>query len=142
MKLRFLCAVMCSTVIFSSSTARAEVAAGVMLGEPTGFTVRIDRFPVMGFAWSLSHKWTYLQCDYWIIHKPIPDAARLDWYLGAGGGVGLGHGDAFIGARLPIGLQAIFERKFELFGEIAPVLGLAPDVGLFINGGIGFRYIF
>ena len=143
MKFRFLYAVICSAAILSSSTARGtEVAVGFVLGEPTGFSVRIERFPVLSFGWSLSYDWMYVNGDYWLIHKPLPNASPLDWYLGVGGALGLGGSQAFLGARLPIGLQMIFDRKFELFGEIAPVLGLIPDVGLFFNGGIGLRYIF
>lgn len=142
MKPSFSFAVLCASVLSVASLARAEVAAGVMIGEPTGLTVRVDNFPVIGLAWSLTHPWTYLQCDYWIIHKPIQSAGSLDWYLGAGGAIGGGGGESFFGARLPIGVQSIVNRKFELFGEFAPVLALAPDVNILLNLGIGFRYIF
>jgi hypothetical protein len=143
MEFRFIGALMCSAVIIAGSAARAEVAAGFVLGEPTGFTVRVDKFPVLSFGWSLTHGWMYVNGDYWIIHKPLPpDAAQVNWYLGAGAALGLGGDKGFLGGRVPIGLQAIFGRNYELFGEVAPVVGLAPDVGLFLNVGIGFRFIF
>jgi hypothetical protein len=143
MKTRLFYALMFSTVIFASRPAvGAEVAGGFVIGEPTGFSLRIDKFPVLTFGWSLTHDWMYVNCDYWIINKPMPDAGPLYWYLGVGGAVGAGGQHGFLGCRIPIGLQAVLERRFELFGELAPGLGLVPDVALFLNGGIGFRYIF
>jgi hypothetical protein len=119
----------------------AEVAGGFMVGEPTGFSLRINKFPVLCFGWSFPHDFLFVNCDYWIIDKPFPNESRLDWYLGVGGALGTGH-DPFLGCRVPIGIKGILERKFELFGEIAPGVSLAPEVGLFLNGGLGFRYIF
>jgi hypothetical protein len=131
-----------SIVFFTALTAgAAEIAGGFVIGEPTGFSLRIDRFPVLGFGWALSHDWMYVNCDYWLINKPIPNAAPVYWYFGIGGALGAGNA-GFLGCRFPIGLQAVFNRRLEFFGELAPVLGLIPDVGLFANGGIGFRYIF
>ncbi|MBN1128201.1 MAG: hypothetical protein JXA71_04410 [Chitinispirillaceae bacterium] len=119
----------------------AEVAGGFMIGEPTGFSLRINKFPVLCFGWSLPHDYVYVNCDYWLIDKPFPNEDRIDWYLGVGGALGAGH-EAFLGCRVPIGIKGIIERRFELFGEIAPGVAIAPEVGLFANGGIGFRYIF
>ena len=145
MKTRFFSAAVCGALIFiSRPAAAAEVAAGIVLGDPTGFSIRINQFPVLGFGWSLSRDYMFVNGDYWLINKPLPDADPLYWYLGVGGALGIGgnHGSSSIGCRVPIGLQAIFNRKYELFGELAPGLGLAPDVDLFVQGGIGFRYIF
>jgi hypothetical protein len=119
----------------------SEVAGGFMIGEPTGFSLRIERFPVLCFGWSLTRDYVYVNCDYWLMDKPFPDGNRLDWYLGVGGALGAGR-QAFLGCRVPIGIKGILERRFELFGEIAPGIAIAPDVGLFVNGGVGFRYIF
>ena len=44
----------------------------------------------------------------------------------------------FIGVRVPVGLQFPFEQRWELFGELAPVVGTGFD----INFGIGIRYFF
>jgi hypothetical protein len=143
MKLRLFYAIMFSAVIFSSRPASGtEIAGGFVLGEPTGFSLRIEKFPVLSFGWSLTHDWMYVNCDYWIINKSLPDAAPIDWYFGLGGAFGIGGQHGFLGCRVPIGLQGFLDIKFEIFGELAPVLGLMPDVGLFVNGGIGFRYIF
>lgn len=142
MKTRFIYAVMCGALLFSSRSAGTEVAGGVMIGEPTGFTVRINNVPVLGFGWALSREFMFVNGDWWIINKPIPNADPLFWYLGVGAALGIGGNESSLGCRVPIGLQAVFNRKYELFGELAPGLGLAPDVKLFVHGGIGFRYIF
>jgi hypothetical protein len=140
---RFLI-IACTSVLLtvSSPWAAVEVAGGFILGEPTGFSLRIEKFPVLSFGWSLTHDWMYVNCDYWIINKLIPDSRDLYWYLGVGGAIGAGGSHGFLGCRVPIGLQAILERRFELFGELAPGIGIMPDVNMFLNGGIGFRYIF
>jgi hypothetical protein len=143
MRFRLFYSMMSCVVIIASRPAfGSEIAGGFILGEPTGFSLRVNQFPVLGFGWSLSHDWMYVNCDYWIINKPIPDTRQLDWFLGVGGAVGVGGNHGFLGCRVPIGLKTVLERKFELFGELAPVLGLVPDVDMFLNGGIGFRYIF
>jgi hypothetical protein len=143
MKKSLFSAVMCGALIFiSRPAAGAEVAAGIVLGEPTGFSIRINNFPVLGFGWSISRDYMFVNCDYWVINKPFPNADPLYWYLGVGGALGIGGHESALGCRVPIGLQAIFNRKYEVFGEIAPGLGVAPDVEMFVQGGIGFRYIF
>ncbi len=140
MKPRFLRALIFAAVIFSASSAvRAEVAAGFVLGEPTGISVRINHFPVLGFAWSMTHDWMYIQGDYIFIDRMIQE--RLRWYLGAGVVLEAGH-DGGIGGRVPIGLLWPFDPKFEAFGEIAPGINLIPEVNALLFVGIGIRYIF
>jgi hypothetical protein len=144
MKSRFICVLITGAVILASRPAAgAEIAGGLVLGVPTALSLRINKFPVLAFGWGWAHyhNYMYVNCDYWIIDRPLPDAGRLDWFLGIGGSVGGGH-EGFLGCRVPIGLKGILERRFELFGELAPGISLVPEVGLFINGGIGLRYIF
>jgi hypothetical protein len=90
----------------------------------------------------MRHNSMYVHADYWIIDKSLEYEYPLDWYLGLGGALGISGGDAFIGVRVPVGLLYPFEQRWELFGELAPVVGLVPDVGFALNGGIGIRYFF
>lgn len=140
MKRPFLFAAVCAVVLSQASNVRSEVAAGVILGEPTGISIRIDKFPILGFAWSLKHDWMYAHGDYYFIDRTIQD--QLSWYLGGGLAVGFGKGDPGLAVRIPVGLQFRFDPHFELFGELAPGITVMPEMEGSIMGGIGLRYIF
>lgn len=139
MKLRLFLAAISAAVLISGSAVRAEVAGGFVLGEPTGISVRIDRFLVLGFGHSLMHDWMCIQGDYIFIDRMLQE--RLRWYLGAGAVLEAGH-DGGLGGRVPIGLLWLFDPKFEAFGEIAPGINLIPEIQPLIGVGIGIRYIF
>jgi hypothetical protein len=140
MKTRILFSTLCAAFLFSASTINAEVAAGVILGEPTGISVRINHFPILGFAWSGTYNWTYIYGDYILIDRTVENNVR--WYLGAGAAILIGNNESGIGGRVPVGLLYTFDPKFELFGEIVPGIELAPDMRMIIGAGIGIRYIF
>jgi hypothetical protein len=140
MRLRIFFTLICTAIFLSGSAARAEVAAGVILGEPTGLSVRINKFPVLGISWSGVHHWMYVHGDYIFIDRPLEEQVR--WYLGLGAVVHIGDYESGIGGRVPIGLLFPFDPKFELFGELVPGLNLLPDVDFTVGGGIGIRYIF
>lgn len=143
MKCRSFHAAVCGALLMSSGiAAAAEVAGGAILGEPTGFSLRINNFPVLAFGWALTREQMFINCDYWLLNRPIPDADPLYWYLGVGGALGIGGHEGAIGCRVPVGFQAVFQRRYEIFGEFALGLSLVPDVRPFGQGGIGFRYIF
>jgi hypothetical protein len=149
MKSRNVLALACLTLLLSISKPDAETALGILLGEPSGISLRIDRFPVMGFGWSAFDHYGhdgrfYLHADYWIIEEQLhvlqPSTGVPDWYLGAGAAMSFGH-DFSLGFRIPVGLQFVFREKFELFCEIVPGLRLISDVHGTIAGGIGLRFI-
>jgi hypothetical protein len=123
-----------------SQKSNAEVAAGIIIGEPTGVSVRIDHFPVLGFAWSLHNNWMYVHGDYIFIDEVLSDPLR--WYLGGGLFLGINDESVGFGVRVPVGLQIRFHRNFEVFGELAPGLALIEETGLYLGGGIGIRYVF
>ena len=84
--------------------------------------------------------------DYWLLHKGL--SGMLDFYLGLGGYLAFGTGNAAsfaLGARLPIGLQIWpFGSVVEIFLEVAPawvpVNGNGTDFGLFeVQPAVGFR---
>ena len=136
-------ALIACALLIPASASKAAVAVGIIVGEPTGLSIRIDRFPVLGVAWSLRNNWMYIQGDYWLLHTALNRAYPLNFYLGPGVYVALGGGDFYGGIRIPIGLQWVLQRHWELFGELAPVIDLFPEPGFFdIQGGIGIRYIF
>ncbi|MBN1129261.1 MAG: DUF3996 domain-containing protein [Chitinispirillaceae bacterium] len=120
--------------------AGAEVAAGIILGEPTGVSLRIDHFPVLGFAWSLHDNRMYVHADYIFIDNVLQDPLR--WYLGGGLFMGINDDHLGFGVRVPLGLQIRFHPNFEVFGELAPGIELLEETDIYVGGGIGIRYIF
>ncbi len=135
--------------IYLPGPVNASTGIGIILGEPTGLSFRMDNFPVAGLAWSFNN-YIHFHCDYWIINDVLKN--EINWYIGAGGkllfygsknnekdknaktGVGFGF-------RVPVGLQYYINKEFELFCEIVPGIRLVPDAGIDINGGIGLRYL-
>lgn len=133
-----------------SQTDRAEshdFGFGVMLGEPTGFTVKSwlgsrSAFDI-GAAWSLSGKEeaVHLHADY-LFHSWFEDPGNLAFYYGIGGRI-IFSGDATAGVRVPFGLNYLFDvAPFDLFVEVAPILNLNPDIEFAGNGAVGLRYYF
>ena len=140
MKTRIFIALLCGAVLIPVSTARSEVAAGIILGEPTGLSIRINQWPILGLSWSLHREMMYIHGDYYFIDRQLQYPLR--WYLGGGVALEVGQGGAGIDARVPVGLLFPFDPKFELFGEIAPGIHLGEDTSPAVAGGIGLRYIF
>ncbi|MBN1130325.1 MAG: hypothetical protein JXA71_15140 [Chitinispirillaceae bacterium] len=141
MKSLWWCAVVAGIVIISfAPRADAEVAAGIIIGEPTGISVRIDNFPVLGIAWSLRHDWMYVHGDYLFIDRVLQDPLR--WYLGGGLFVAVHHDYVNFGVRVPVGLLIRFHPNFEVFGELAPGIALIEETDVYVGGGLGIRYVF
>jgi hypothetical protein len=142
MKNRLVISMLFAAMFCCIAPASAEVALGIIVGEPTGLSIRINHVPVLGVAWSLRNNWMYVQADDWLLHNSLSPVDGLNWYLGLGGGIGVGNGSFGLGLRVPVGLQLVFERNWELFGELAPGIWLLPEPDFDIKGGIGIRYIF
>jgi hypothetical protein len=130
--------------------AFAETGVGIVLGEPTGLTIRSGNFPVIGLGWSLaSGKSNRIDAtvDMWLINDHFIE--MLDWYLGVGAKIGIktnqgnDNSDVFaLGVRVPIGIQWWPAKDWELFLEVAPGIALLPSFGFDYAGGIGLRYYF
>jgi hypothetical protein len=128
-------------------------ALGVTLGEPTGVSVK--RYLGGRNAFDLNIDFVYgpgfrLGADYlWGLAQLLPDhsAADLNFYLGAGAFLGTlqgpcegfggwrhdCNGDAYVGGRMPIGLEVVFKRvPFSLGLEVAPGIAFAPGRAGFI----------
>jgi len=143
--------------------ARAEQGWGVgmILGEPTGVTVKKwlgpERALDAAAAWSFSENDSFqFHADY-LIHKYIAwkteeAAGRLPVYFGVGarvkmqerhGGRGRNDHDTLLGVRVPFGLAYLFPKApVELFAELVPILDVFPDTDLDVNAAIGARYTF
>lgn len=125
----------------SAPTANAETGVGIQFGEPgnVGLSLRFDNFAI-GAAWGLGDNgYLHVTADNWLIKDDL--ARKLDWFLGLG--VDVGIGDPFrLAFRVPIGLQWMPEKEWEIFGQFAPGVWLIDDVDLYLGGAIGVRYCF
>ena len=129
--------------------AKDRIAAGIILGEPSGISLKFGKFPVLAFGFSGVYGHLHVNLDYWIINKPIE--APFFWYLGVGAKLWLGSynihkaADNFaLGARVPIGLQWFITNEWELFLEAAPgvMIFSYSGAGFWWDAGIGIRYHF
>lgn len=141
----------------SPQTAKAQaggdnggnVGLGVMLGEPTGISLKAwnnsrSAFD-FGVAWSFagSDDDIYLHADY-LLHSWIDgvEQGQLAFYYGIGGRMVFSD-DPTAGIRIPFGLNYLIgEAPVGVFMEVVPVLNLTPDTDFDGNGALGIRYYF
>lgn len=142
--------------LFSSNAdARIQdgIGVGVIVGEPTGFSIKKwtdDTHAIDGaVAISLSNDDSFqLHADY-LFHNsesslnPPELKGSAPWYYGIGGRLRTNDGDTHLGVRVPIGITYLFaDSPLDFFAEVAPVLDIAPDFALDLNGAIGLRFYF
>lgn len=121
---------------------------GVMLGEPTGISIKSWTGPdaafALGAAWSLTgDEAIHLHGDY-LRHVWFQDVetGQLAFYFGLGARI-IFSDDAEAGIRIPLGLNYLFsEAPFDVFVEAVPILNLTPSTDFAGNGAVGFRYYF
>ena len=80
----FLCVVMIPAALY------AEMGVGIILGEPSGVSVKMGNFPVLGIGWSFASATDNridATIDMWLFNDHFIE--MLDWYLGVGVKVGL-----------------------------------------------------
>lgn len=136
------------TSLSHAQQADKDVGVGVIVGEPTGLSLKSwtggnNAFDV-GLAWSLDRDAVHVHADYlWHNFNLFDeiDEGSLPLYYGIGGRVILDDDDAVVGARVPVGLNYLFEdAPIGLFLEVAPIINLAPDTELDVDGGVGIRF--
>ncbi len=131
-----------------SAAAENKFGAGIIIGEPTGISLKYLDF-ASGIAWSLQNH-LHIHLDYWIYQDTIKKP--VDWFIGAGikfrymsrDSKDRGENDnAFgLGLRIPIGVQWFVIPEVEIFAELAPGISLLPGTDFDIDGGLGARYYF
>jgi len=129
--------------------ADKNLGIGIMVGEPTGISLKSwmnskNAFDV-GLAWSLGrYDAINIQADYlWHNYNVFSevDTGSLPFYYGIGGRVVMAENDAVIGARVPVGINYLFEDSpVGLFLEIAPILNVAPSTDFDVDGAVGVRF--
>lgn len=126
-----------------------DVGIGFMVGEPTGLSLKSwtgggNAFD-LGLAWSLGrYDAVNIHADYlWHNYDAFSgtDSGTLPLYYGIGGRVVFAENDAVLGARVPVGLNYLFEDSpIGLFVEVAPIFNIAPSTDFDVDGGIGVRF--
>ena len=134
-------AVMMASLAVAAPSLNAETGVGIQFGEPgnVGLSLRFDNIAI-GAAWGFGDNgYLHVTADYWLMKNDL--AKNLDWFLGLGADVGIG--DPFtLAARVPIGLQWMPAKDWEIFGQVAPGLQIINEVDFYFGGAIGVRYIF
>jgi hypothetical protein len=136
-----------SSNVMAQNTDGGHTGLGVMLGEPTGISLKSwnnsrTAFD-LGLAWSLSGKdAVHIHGDH-LWHKWLDvENGNLAFYYGIGARAVFSD-DTYFGARIPFGLNYLIEDSpVGLFFEVAPIVDFLPDTDGDANGGIGIRYYF
>jgi len=133
-------------IISLSSLYAGDVGLGIILGEPTGLSLKVWQSESVAYdaaaAWSmgdegalhihadiLHHNYSMISNNF-PIHYGIGARARLE-------------DDPKIGIRIPVGMGYRFQQMpIGTFIELVPVLDLMPETSFGFNGAIGFRYYF
>ena len=144
---------LCCTKISPAAAEVRDLGVGLILGEPTGFTVKYmksDTDAIDGaVAWSftdnshfhihadyLRHNWTILQEHFGITEGALP------LYYGIGGRIKFAD-DTKVGMRVVVGVSYLFgDGPVDAFFEIAPIMDVVPKTELNGNAAIGLRYWF
>ncbi len=126
------------------SVAGAQVAAGIILGQPTGLSFLFRERIALGAAWSIYNR-LHLHSDLWVGTDELVEP--LDWFVGVGGKLKLDALDeddtrVALGARVPVGVRTFVLDQLEIFVEIAPGIQLFPETEPDIDAGLGVRYHF
>lgn len=118
--------------------AVAQSSLGVIIGEPTGVSMRIADIQIHG-AWSFQDDGAlHISADR--IMQFGNFESGLVWYWGLGARLQLAD-EARLGPRLPVGLLYPDAGPFEVFVEVAPTLDLTPETAFRANGGLGLRWV-
>jgi len=136
--------------------AAKELGVGIILGDPTGLSVKYNVSRTKSFdgalAWSDSIAY-HMHGDL-LITKPgffKVDNFPMDLYYGIGARLRDRDSDRYnkddrgtqLGVRGPLGIRHMMnDPSVEFFGEVAAVFNLIPSTSLDFDIGIGARYFF
>lgn len=132
---------------FSQNIPDPVLEVGLTLGEPTGICAKYwltNRYAFdAGAGWSSTKKLLdiYLDYQYHYFWSGF-FGGELPVYMGGGAMVEL-SGDFYLGVRLPLGAEYLFEGpRIVLFAQVAPAVKIIPKPDFFVAGGLGIRYAF
>lgn len=139
-----------SLVLVAGSAGAAPVEIGGIVGEPTGLSAKF--WTTENTAVTAAAAWSFVDDEAVHLHADVTthdfglfqvDKGELGLYYGLGGRflVEEDDDDRF-GFRVPVGLAYLFENApVTLFGEVAPLLDVAPETDFTMNGALGVRFV-
>lgn len=153
-----------SNVQAAESEPSGKFGLGVILGEPTGVTVKYDMNDVSAIDGGLSFRFDRYVMAYSDYHMKFKGAFGTDVnffnqltpYIGVGAVILVSNDsnyhyfddswtddDFALGIRVPLGIEWRTPRiPLGVFAEIVPGLAIVPGTDGFIQGGVGVRYFF
>ena len=149
MKKAALMAILLGCLAGLSFGRAGDVGVGIILGEPTGLSLKLWRGRTM--ALDAGAAWSFANGDYLQIHGDIlfhnfnvfnveKDKAAL--YYGVGARVKF-EDETVVSIRLPVGVSyELAKTSIEFFVEVVPMLDFVPETKVGVAGGVGFRYFF
>ena len=140
-----------TTTTKSTSFEHGNFGIGVIFGEPTGLTAKMWTTENTGFDLGVAWSWSgnghfHIYGDYLFHNFSLFDVSKgtLPVYIGLGARMLFREDkDDKIGIRFPIGIEYYFDEwPVAVFGEVVPILDLAPSTTGDVSGGIGVRFYF
>ncbi|MEW6515709.1 MAG: hypothetical protein AB1439_02225 [candidate division FCPU426 bacterium] len=126
-----------------ADTHRRQWGMGLIIGDPTGVTVKywLDRRMAWDFALGsqLSLAGVGVHADY-LFHLPvITDTPEAPLFIGGGAFLGAGGNQVAAGLRGVVGMTYIFSEPFDIFMQLSPTLAISPDFNFYFTFSIGGR---
>lgn len=130
---------------------RAEFSLGVVLGEPTGISLKVSPSKNLAHDVALNFNtadnylyvsWDVLKYDYTkITSKELTGSFPIFYGLGLRA-INIGE-ELHLGIRFVFGLEYIFsDIPFNIFVKLVPTINVVPSTRASIAPAIGIRYIF
>lgn len=142
--------------VYAQSPQNKKFGFGIMLGDPTGGTVKIWTQPANAFVIDLGSSYfgsPRLGADY-LWHFNAFNSRIANLYAGPGAVLGFGEGSGFwykdkfirTGGSVGVGIRGVFgvdvvpqRTPLEIFGEIGVLVGFSPS-GSSVDVAIGLRF--
>lgn len=149
-----------NTVAFSQSPQGKNFGFGIMVGDPTGLTVKFWTQRQNAIVLDVGGSYfgsPRINVDY-LWHFDAFDSRVAKLYAGLGGVIGVGKGNGFYykekngfyyrtGSDLGLGVRGVFGVNFipssspiEIFLEAGALIGLAPEFGSAADVALGIRF--
>lgn len=143
-------------LIISNYAAANETQLGIIVGSTTGLSFKYnlgsDHAVDGALSYSTDGKYGFSAHADYLFNKArqlsLGELSPLNVYYGLGLRLldilkGTDKGKARVGIRAPIGLyHQTNNPNLEFFGELVPILDLAPNSDVFIDVGLGVRIRF
>jgi len=124
------------------SSAQAQTALGIQLGDPTGVSIRFTK-PESSWAYEglIAYNFDEFVTGELFLHRtqPLSDTDPITLFYGPGGYIGVGNDVFTAGVSAQAGASYNIDR-FDIFGRVIPRFSLTPGTDFSFGFGIGFWY--